>query len=140
MRGGAAAGGAASWTSGAAVDFFDRHEHVADIVLATDLDGFSHRQVALLAALLRQAGDEDERHARSLAPLVTPEDEEPLERAAVLLALADEITERTPPRQRHGARLPGARPARDARRERAALLERARPGRALRSRLRPRAG
>jgi exopolyphosphatase/guanosine-5'-triphosphate,3'-diphosphate pyrophosphatase len=83
---------------GRAVDFFDRHEHVADLVLATDLAGFSHRQVALLAALVRQAGDEDERHARSLAPLVTPEDEEPLERAAVLLALADEITERTPPR------------------------------------------
>ena len=32
-----------------------------------------------------------------LAPLVTREDEEPLERAAVLLVLADEITERTPP-------------------------------------------
>ena len=79
------------------VDFFDRHEHVADLVLATDLAGFSHRQVALVAALLRQAGDEDERHVRSLAPLVSREDEEPVERAAVLLALADEITERTPP-------------------------------------------
>ena len=82
---------------GRTVDFFDRHEHVADLVLATDLAGFSHRQVALLAAVVRQAGDEDERLGRSLAPLVTDEDEEPLERAAVLLALADEITERTPP-------------------------------------------
>jgi len=82
---------------GRTVDFFDRHEHVADLVLATDLQGFSHRQVALLAAIVRQAGDEDERHVRSLAPLVTGEDEEPIERAAVLLALADEITERTPP-------------------------------------------
>jgi exopolyphosphatase/guanosine-5'-triphosphate,3'-diphosphate pyrophosphatase len=82
---------------GRTVDFFDRHEHVADLVLATDLAGFSHRQVALVAALLRQAGDEDERHVRSLAPLVSREDEEPVERAAVLLALADEITERTPP-------------------------------------------
>ena len=82
---------------GRTVDFFDRHQHVADLVLATDLLGFSHREVALLAAVLRQAGDEDERSARSLAPLVSREDEEPLERAAVLLALADEITERTPP-------------------------------------------
>ena len=82
---------------GRTVDFFDRHEHVADLVLATDLAGFSHRQVALLAAVVRQAGDEDERLSRSLEPLVMHEDEEPLERAAVLLALADEITERTPP-------------------------------------------
>ncbi len=82
---------------GRTVDFFDRHEHVADLVLATDLAGFSHRQVALLAAVVRQAGDEDERLGRSLEPLVTQEDEEPLERAAVLLSLADEITERTPP-------------------------------------------
>jgi exopolyphosphatase/guanosine-5'-triphosphate,3'-diphosphate pyrophosphatase len=82
---------------GRTVDFFDRHEHVADLVLATDLAGFSHRHVALLAAVVRQAGDEDERLGRSLAPLVTHDDEEPIERAAVLLSLADEITERTAP-------------------------------------------
>ena len=81
---------------GRTVDFFDRHEHAADLVLSTDLAGFSHRQVALVAAAVRQAGDEDERLARSLAPLVTRDDDDPLERAAVLLALADEITERTP--------------------------------------------
>jgi exopolyphosphatase/guanosine-5'-triphosphate,3'-diphosphate pyrophosphatase len=81
---------------GRTVDFFDRHEHVADLLLATDLGGFSHRQVALLAAVVRQAGDEDAR-TRSLAPLVTRDDREPVERAAVLLALADEITERCPP-------------------------------------------
>ena len=46
---------------GRTVDFFDRHEHVADLVLATDLGGFSHRQVALLAAIVRRAGDEDVR-------------------------------------------------------------------------------
>lgn len=85
---------------GRTVDFFDRHEHVADLVLATDLAGFSHRQVALLAAVLRQAGDEDERLARSLAPLVTRDDEEAIGRAAVLLALADELTERTAPGSR----------------------------------------
>jgi exopolyphosphatase/pppGpp-phosphohydrolase len=78
------------------VDFFGRHEHVADLVLATDLGGFSHRDVALVAAIVRQAGDEDAR-ARSLAPLLTRADRGPVEQAAVLLALADEITERCPP-------------------------------------------
>jgi exopolyphosphatase / guanosine-5'-triphosphate,3'-diphosphate pyrophosphatase len=81
---------------GRTVDFFDRHEHVADLVLATDLGGFSHRDVALVAAIVRQAGDEDAR-ARSLAPLLTRGDRGPVEQAAVLLALADEITERCAP-------------------------------------------
>lgn len=81
---------------GRTVDFFDRHEHVADLLLATDLGGFSHRQVALVAALVRRAGDEGARE-RSLAPLVTREDRRPLEQAAALLALADEVTERCAP-------------------------------------------
>jgi exopolyphosphatase/guanosine-5'-triphosphate,3'-diphosphate pyrophosphatase len=82
---------------GRTVDFFDRHEHVADLVLATDLAGFTHRQVALLSAVLRRAGDEDAR-PRSYAPLIGREDRPSLERGAVILALADEITERCPPR------------------------------------------
>jgi exopolyphosphatase/guanosine-5'-triphosphate,3'-diphosphate pyrophosphatase len=81
---------------GRTVDFFDRHEHVADLVLATDLAGFSHRQVAVLAALVARAGEDEQRGAR-LAPLVRKEDRAPLERAAVLLVLADEITERCAP-------------------------------------------
>jgi exopolyphosphatase/guanosine-5'-triphosphate,3'-diphosphate pyrophosphatase len=81
---------------GRTVDFFDRHEHVADLVLATDLGGFSHRDVALLAATVRQAGDEEAR-SRSLAPILTRGDRGPVEQAAVLLALADEITERCAP-------------------------------------------
>jgi len=81
---------------GRTVDFFDRHEHVADLLLATDLGGFSHRQVALLAAIVRQAGDEEAR-PRSFAPLVTRDDRATVERTAVLLTLADEITERSAP-------------------------------------------
>lgn len=82
--------------TGRTIDFFDRHEHVADLVLATDLAGFSHRQVALLSAIVRKAGDEDA-PTRSLAPLVRARDQPDVSRAAVLLALADEITERCPP-------------------------------------------
>ena len=82
--------------TGRSIDFFDRHEHVADLVLATDLAGFSHRQVALVSAIVRRAGDEDA-PARSLAPLVRAEDRPRVAEAAVVLALADEITERCPP-------------------------------------------
>jgi exopolyphosphatase/pppGpp-phosphohydrolase len=80
---------------GRSVDFFDRHEHVADIVLATDLLGFSHRAVALLSAITRAAGDEDTK-PRSYSPLVTGKDEEGIRRAGAVLALADDIEERCP--------------------------------------------
>jgi exopolyphosphatase/guanosine-5'-triphosphate,3'-diphosphate pyrophosphatase len=80
---------------GRSVDFFDRHEHAADMVLETELYGFSHRGLALLSAILRRAGDEDS-PARSYAPLLTADDVAPVGRAAALLALADDIEERCP--------------------------------------------
>jgi exopolyphosphatase/guanosine-5'-triphosphate,3'-diphosphate pyrophosphatase len=80
---------------GRSIDFFDRHEHVADIVLATDLLGFSHREIALLSAVLRGAGDAGSQVTR-YAPLLDQKDREPVARAATLLALADEIGERCP--------------------------------------------
>ena len=80
---------------GRSIDFFDRHQHVADIVLATDLNGFSHRGIALVSAILRNAGDEDTR-ARSYAPLLVAEDGPKVQRAGVVLALADDIEERCP--------------------------------------------
>jgi exopolyphosphatase/guanosine-5'-triphosphate,3'-diphosphate pyrophosphatase len=80
---------------GRSIDFFDRHEHVADIVLATDLMGFSHRAVALLSAVVRGAGDEGSNLTR-YAPLLGKRDRDPVARAATLLALADEIEERCP--------------------------------------------
>src|SRR4029453_15957462 len=78
---------------GRSIDFFDRYEHVADIALATDLLGFSHRGGALLSALVPNAGDENEDLGRS-QPLLDKEDRRPVERAATLLALADEIEQR----------------------------------------------
>ena len=83
---------------GRSVDFFDRHEHVADMVLATDMAGFSHRDLALLSSVLRHAGDEDT-PAKRLSPLVTAEDIPAIERAAVILRVADDIEERCPPGQ-----------------------------------------
>jgi exopolyphosphatase/guanosine-5'-triphosphate,3'-diphosphate pyrophosphatase len=81
---------------GRSVDFFDRHEHVADMVLATDMAGFSHRDLALLSSVLRHAGDEDT-PAKRLSPLVGADDIPAIERAAVVLRVADDIEERCPP-------------------------------------------
>jgi exopolyphosphatase/guanosine-5'-triphosphate,3'-diphosphate pyrophosphatase len=78
---------------GRSIDFFDRYEHVADIVLSTDLLGFSHREVALLSALVGNAGDENEDLGR-YQPLLDKDDRRPVERAATLLVLADEIEQR----------------------------------------------
>jgi exopolyphosphatase/guanosine-5'-triphosphate,3'-diphosphate pyrophosphatase len=78
------------------VDFFDRHRHAAEIVLAAEMDGFSHRDVALLAALLsasRERGVELEPYA----PLLLKSDGRAIERAAVVLALSDDIEERCQP-------------------------------------------
>lgn len=80
---------------GRSVDFFSRHEHVADIVVAADLKGFSHREVALLAAIVRCARDEDA-SVKAYSPLLDKEDRSEVEQAAVLLALADDIEERCP--------------------------------------------
>lgn len=81
---------------GRSVDFFDRHEHAARIVLATEMFGFSHREIALTAAVLAAAGDEDE-VGKALVPLVQKEDRSQVESAGVVLALADDIVERCPP-------------------------------------------
>ena len=81
---------------GRSIDFFDRHEHVASIVLQTDLLGFSHREIALLSAVVASAGDEGSDLAR-YEPLLHAADVPEIERAAVLLELADDIAERCPP-------------------------------------------
>lgn len=81
---------------GRSVDFFDRHEHAADMAIETDLAGFSHRDLALVSSVLRHAGDEDTPE-KKLSPLVTADDIPAIERAAVLLRVADDIEERCPP-------------------------------------------
>jgi exopolyphosphatase / guanosine-5'-triphosphate,3'-diphosphate pyrophosphatase len=78
---------------GRSIDFFDRYEHVADIVLSTDLLGFSHREVVLLSAVVRGAGNQDVSLDR-YQPLLGRDDRRPVERAATLLELADEIEQR----------------------------------------------
>jgi exopolyphosphatase/guanosine-5'-triphosphate,3'-diphosphate pyrophosphatase len=80
---------------GRSLDFFDRHEHVADMLLSTELNGFTHQEIAFVSGLVRRAGD---RHAdpAALKPLLQASDRQPLDRGAVILALADEIEQRVP--------------------------------------------
>ena len=78
---------------GRSIDYFDRHAHVADIVLATDLSGFSHRQVALLSAIVRNAGDEDSGR-KSYEPLLGRGDRRGIERAAAILGWPTTSAER----------------------------------------------
>jgi hypothetical protein len=78
----------------------NRHEHVADILLTTDLTGFTHEDLALASAVVRRAGD---RHAdvTSMSLVRNAVDAALLDRAAIILALADEIEARCP----HGRRI-----------------------------------
>jgi len=80
---------------GRSLDFVARHELVADILLAAEMNGFTHEELALVSALVRRSGD---RHAdtRAFGPLIVDADRARLHRAAVVLALADAIEARCP--------------------------------------------
>jgi exopolyphosphatase/guanosine-5'-triphosphate,3'-diphosphate pyrophosphatase len=79
---------------GRTFDVVNRHEHVAEILLSTELNGFTHTELALLSSIVRRAGD---RHAEILT-LALDADIGPklVERAAIILSLADEIEARCP--------------------------------------------
>ncbi|HUH06782.1 MAG TPA: Ppx/GppA phosphatase family protein [Egibacteraceae bacterium] len=88
---------------GRSIDYYRRHQHTADIVAEADLAGFTHRQLALLAAVIRSAGDESVRW-RPYRPLLTAEDKGDLARASVLLSLADAAEQRLSPSAAAAAR------------------------------------
>ena len=81
---------------GRSVEYYRRYVHTAEALEAADLTGFTHRQLALLCAIVRNADDESVR-ASLYRPLLGRDDSVPVARAATLLALADEIEHRTPP-------------------------------------------
>lgn len=81
---------------GRSVDYYRRFPHTADIITEADLDGFSHRKLALLSAVVRQAGDQGMKVSR-YRPLLGRDDAAPVARSATLLALADEIERHLPP-------------------------------------------
>ena len=61
--------------------------------LSGEIDGFTHRELALVSAIVLRAGD---RHAdlRSLTPAIDTIELELIDRAAIILALADAIETR----------------------------------------------
>ncbi|MFL5738358.1 MAG: hypothetical protein ACJ76P_13660 [Actinomycetota bacterium] len=78
---------------GRSVDYYNLHEASAWILSTADLSGFSHRQLALLSALVRMVGNENVR-LNPYRPLVDESDRPDLARASATLALADEIERR----------------------------------------------
>jgi len=81
---------------GRSVNFFDRHEHAADIVLGTDLNGFSHRQIALISAIIRGARRDEKSDAERYSPILHASDWNAVHRARAILALAEDIEARCP--------------------------------------------
>jgi exopolyphosphatase/pppGpp-phosphohydrolase len=80
---------------GKAIDHYERFEHAAMIVTTADLAGFTHESLGILSAILRYAGGDT-----SLGPyarLIPPGDRPAVRRAAVALALAEELNRRIPP-------------------------------------------
>ena len=79
---------------GRSLDAVSRHKHVANILLTTELNGFTHRELALVSAIVRRAGDRN----ADILPLAVDDEIGPkaVERAAIILALADEIEARCP--------------------------------------------
>ncbi|MGH2673731.1 MAG: hypothetical protein ACRDHC_12215, partial [Actinomycetota bacterium] len=82
---------------GKAIDHYERFEHAAMIVTTADLAGFTHESLGILSAILRYAGGDT-----SLGPyarLIPLGDRPAVRRAAVTLALAEELNRRIPPRE-----------------------------------------
>jgi exopolyphosphatase/guanosine-5'-triphosphate,3'-diphosphate pyrophosphatase len=81
---------------GRSIDFYNRHEHTCNIILRADLPGFSQRQRAQLAATVEKAGG-SRTSSRRYRPLLSAAQMRDVERAGVILALADGIEPRTHP-------------------------------------------
>ena len=82
---------------GSAVDFYNRLNRTASLVVASDLPGFSHRESALITAILLAAerGRLPRKYRRS--SLLSPNDRERVGQAALILMVADELERRLPP-------------------------------------------
>lgn len=96
--------GALALDVGRSVDYYNRHRHAGWILRNADLAGLTAREVSLLAALVTLSGDEPVAFAFE-RPLLDANDSVPLRQAAVILALADAIIDRTPPHETPRVRL-----------------------------------
>lgn len=79
---------------GRSVDYYQRWDHAAAIVIAADLRGFSHRRIAMLAATVSGGGG-SRPGIRGCAPLLSARDRKPIEQLAVILEVADQVERRS---------------------------------------------
>jgi exopolyphosphatase/guanosine-5'-triphosphate,3'-diphosphate pyrophosphatase len=75
---------------GASVDYYRRYAHSARIVADANLDGYSHRTLAMVAAALLAVG-EREASVKAFAPLLGTADALVVEQIAAVVALADAL-------------------------------------------------
>jgi exopolyphosphatase / guanosine-5'-triphosphate,3'-diphosphate pyrophosphatase len=82
--------------AGLAIDAYNRHDHAANATLSGDLSGFSHPQLALVAAILRRA-DKQSAGLKPFRALLSGYEMTTIARAAAALAVADAVDLRLPP-------------------------------------------
>jgi exopolyphosphatase/guanosine-5'-triphosphate,3'-diphosphate pyrophosphatase len=75
---------------GASIDYYRRHAHSARIVADANLDGYSHRTLALISAAMLAIG-EREASVKAYAPLLSPADQPVVEQIAAAVGLADAL-------------------------------------------------
>jgi exopolyphosphatase/guanosine-5'-triphosphate,3'-diphosphate pyrophosphatase len=75
---------------GASIDYYRRHAHAARIVADANLDGYSHRTLALIAAAVLAVG-EREASVKASAPLLGAADQPVVEQIAAAIGLADAL-------------------------------------------------
>jgi exopolyphosphatase/guanosine-5'-triphosphate,3'-diphosphate pyrophosphatase len=80
---------------GRSVDYYNRAQHAASIVLSADLAGFSHARLALVAILIRRAEDPSS-GLKELRKLLGDGEAEFIAPASAVLAIADAIEHRLP--------------------------------------------
>ena len=80
---------------GRALDYYDRFEEASTVLVGADLSGYSHRHLALVAAILLEAAGNGP--GKSFRSLLSKRDRDWTQQAGVILALAEEIDRRTPP-------------------------------------------
>ena len=83
---------------GASIDHYRRHAHSARIVADANLDGYSHRTLALVAAAVYAVG-EREASVKSYVPLLGAADQPIVERIAAGVGLADALVRYGSPEQ-----------------------------------------
>ena len=78
---------------GRRIDYYGLHRHTESLLLSRGLAGWSHRELALICALVRQA-DHETYTPSAFRPLIRKDDRRALSIAGAFLALADGVVRR----------------------------------------------